>query len=930
MCINVINSDMTMKSYPILDLTLLEKSSSEATVIKFHAKVTNNANGYNTNTSTSLMKSSKDLFKVKSFKFKTSQDIDLFSNMVKNLRQYGLLARQVFDDLTGDTDIRYLTRDRFITILCACGVSDVYAINECFNASFVLYDGHANKGDHKSKKDEAPGVEYSKFFAIFCTNPLSSANDFVISIWNKYLRTTRTMEADRMLYTPSTSTGVVEEKEANNINSSSTIVSAIGNRPSVFLHSIHKSTSSSMLLLTEEPKFLDGESVVQTCETSTLHAIVTLQGFLYLTNYRLYFIAYKNSVLSIEKRLCIAPESMKLFTIVSVPLLTICKIKRDEVENNMFTVLCKDTRSLQLSLDKSTAWNVGFLRVLNSLAFPYSYNNNSSTSSTERQLYVFSAGIANNMSSKRKEKCVNGWEVYNFMNEYTRQGLLANPFWKVYKNDKYGLIPTYPKHFIIPSHITETELAAVIKFRSKGRIPVVTWYNKRTGGVLVRASQPQIGLTSKRCEEDEYLCNLYRMKGNKEDGSLPKPNSPKPNASSASVYAPYMSVSNDIGFYIMDARSQLAAEGNRVRKGGIEKGIYYKNSELVYLNIENIHAMRESVNKFTSTCCEPLNIDDDNNWWEKVGASQWLHHIRLVLKGAVKMAEILELKEESVVCHCSDGWDRTSQLCAITQLILDPYFRTFEGFIVLIEKEWCSFGHKFQQRTGHGYDNATDNERSPIFLQFLDCVYQMMIQFPLAFEFDDSLLLLCIDSLYSCQYGTFLFDCERERAEKLLHLQTCSLWTDVLLNKEIYRNKGYERQDCCIYPIPSLRHMRVWERYYCRYDPDAAVHINRLLFEKDRWVHNSTSNSQLDTAPKTFITVKNPSKSIMDGEEDGVPSMGDSGYLMRQESDSKEKSDVIVKDGDERHSRNIKHASLSYLRRYDTFLYIFEFTMYPL
>lgn len=71
--------------------------------------------------------------------------------------------------------------------------------------------------------------------------------------------------------------------------------------------------------------------------------------------------------------------------------------------------------------------------------------------------------------------------------------------------------------------------------------------------------------------------------------------------------------------------------------------------------------------------------------------------------------------------HCSDGWDRTAQLCCIAEILLDPYYRTLKGFEVLIEKEWVTFGHQFDLRNGNFVDESTErDEKSPIFIQFLD------------------------------------------------------------------------------------------------------------------------------------------------------------------------------------------------------------------
>lgn len=126
--------------------------------------------------------------------------------------------------------------------------------------------------------------------------------------------------------------------------------------------------------------------------------------------------------------------------------------------------------------------------------------------------------------------------------------------------------------------------------------------------------------------------------------------------------------------------------------------------------------------------------------------------------------EAIHDQNVSVVVHCSDGWDRTAQTCALASLLLDPYYRTIHGFQVLVEKEWLMFGHKFSDRCGHLYENENSSkETSPVFTQFLECVWQLAQQFPCAFEFNEIFLIKLHEHVYSCQFGTFIGNCQKDR-----------------------------------------------------------------------------------------------------------------------------------------------------------------------
>lgn len=209
-----------------------------------------------------------------------------------------------------------------------------------------------------------------------------------------------------------------------------------------------------------------------------------------------------------------------------------------------------------------------------------------------------------------------------------------------------------------------------------------------------------------------------------------------------------------------------------------------------------------------------------DKWLAKLENSSWLSHIKDVLSSACLVSQCLDKDGNSVLVHGSEGMDSTLQVCSLAQVILNPDCRTIHGFEALIEREWLQAGHPFATRCKHSaytMSSTRTKEQAPIFLVFLDCVYQIFNQFQCSFEFNEQFLIFLFDQAYSSQFGTFLGDCVKQRREMSISKKTVSLWSYVnrpeVLNDFI--NPFYEPNNIILWPSvapQSLVSVR-WEAY---------------------------------------------------------------------------------------------------------------------
>ncbi|XP_072104001.1 myotubularin-related protein 3 isoform X2 [Mobula birostris] len=417
--------------------------------------------------------------------------------------------------------------------------------------------------------------------------------------------------------------------------------------------------------------------------------------------------------------------------------------------------------------------------------------------------------------------------VSRFKNEVERMCFDMKNAWRITNiNDKYKLCASYPQQLLVPAWLTDKELESVGNFRSWKRIPSVVYRHQGNGAVIARCGQPEVSWWGWRNADDEHLIQSVAKACAMDSNSLKHVNGiymrDCPNGSDLSDGEFDSSMTNTTGvenicnpphkLLILDARSYAAAVANRAKGGGCECPEYYPNCEVVFMGMANIHSIRKSFQSLRFLCTQ---MPDPGNWLSALEGTKWLQHLSMLLKAAVLVINAVDRDQRPVLVHCSDGWDRTPQIVALSKLLLDPYYRTIEGFQVLVETEWLDFGHKFADRCGHGENSDDFNERCPVFLQWLDCVHQLQRQFPCSFEFNEAFLVKLVQHTYSCLFGTFLCNSAKEREEKHTQERTCSVWSLLRPANKAFKNLLYTSQsETVLHPVCHVRNLMLWSAVY--------------------------------------------------------------------------------------------------------------------
>ncbi|XP_044738070.1 myotubularin-related protein 10-B isoform X2 [Chrysoperla carnea] len=340
-------------------------------------------------------------------------------------------------------------------------------------------------------------------------------------------------------------------------------------------------------------------------------------------------------------------------------------------------------------------------------------------------------------------------------------------------NENFQVSHILPRCIVVPADIVDHQLYEAARHFRCGSVPIWVWSSKN-GAALVRMADIQATITD-RVQENIMLENVRKC----------HPTMKQP--------------------VVVDLTKDMPSA----------KDVYSS-----YLRLRELCAP-ESLRQFWT---------QDRHFYALLDSTKWLSYVSQCLKKASETANYIST-DTTVAIQEGDGCDMCCLISSLTQILLDPFWRTILGFQTLVQKEWVALGHPFDKRLGFIL-SKTGNERSPLFLLFLDCVWQLLQQYPCAFEFTETYLTTVWDSAHISIFDTFLFDSERRRLmatedkSNPITLRSVWDWNEQFSEKDIalFRNPLFDSTYVQrIQPECKVLFLEIWALCYFRWIPHLEI-----------------------------------------------------------------------------------------------------------
>ena len=339
---------------------------------------------------------------------------------------------------------------------------------------------------------------------------------------------------------------------------------------------------------------------------------------------------------------------------------------------------------------------------------------------------------------KQKEQLFSHWDMLHVHAECERRNLNWT-VWRITKcNSEFELTPTYPCRLVVPQSVSDSEIAKSASVREAGRFVAMTW-SSSGGQFIARAARLKAGSAGSiddstiihkyatiaaMSQVDEAVefgagCILETVTGGGKVHCRALP--------ATSLSSPYRTEQN-IHLLVVDIVSR--GEGPNL------PNVPWNNVAHISAELESATAIRDAYKRLAKACSSGPN---EERFWQAVDQSRWFDILHSFLFHASEIAYSVS-RGCSILVTGATAIDRVCLLTSLAQVLIEPYYRTIKGLAVLIEKDWLSFGHPFGLRCGYIHSEGSAQETSPVFILFLDALYQLICQAPCAFEYNEPLL----------------------------------------------------------------------------------------------------------------------------------------------------------------------------------------------